>query len=89
MLMTLLNQDSSFLEDPSQTMRYAVSQLIGKVASLLQQNSSFSQIYLPPELSNINEKLLTQHSSTRNETAKSLFFIVYNSLRDLTTNTLT
>lgn len=54
MRITLLNQDASLLEDNSQTMRYAVSQLISKVGSLLQLNTSFSTIILPPELAPIN-----------------------------------
>ena len=35
MTITLLNQDASLLFDNAQTMRYAVSQLISKVGSLL------------------------------------------------------
>lgn len=46
---------------------------------------------LPPELSEINQKILalnqTRNNLDRNETIKSVFFIIYNSLRDLTTIT--
>jgi hypothetical protein len=70
-------------------MRYAVSQLIAKVGTMLQANTSASTIYLPPELSVINSMLnSTATPSTRNETLKSVFFIVFNSLRDLTSVTL-
>jgi hypothetical protein len=57
MTMTLLNQDASLLKDDKQTMRYAVSQIIAKVGTMLQRNNSASNIYLPPELSVINEMI--------------------------------
>jgi hypothetical protein len=53
MTITLLNQDSSLLFDSAQTMRYAISQLISKVGSLLQQDTSYDNVVLPPELSAI------------------------------------
>lgn len=58
MLMTLLNQDASLLFDNAQTMRYAVSQLISKVGSLLQDPNSYAAIVLPPELSTIYQRIL-------------------------------
>ena len=74
-------------------MRYAVSQLISKVGSLLQLTNSSGTIYLPPELSTINEMINNYNSTNgtskdRNDTQKQVFFIIYNSLRDLTTVTL-
>jgi len=76
-------------------MRYGVSQLISKVGSLLQLNTSFSTIILPPELAPINTFISQANNKTseipkndRNDLAKAVFFIVYNSLRDLTTVTL-
>jgi hypothetical protein len=38
-------------------MRYAISQLIGKVGTMLQRNESSSSVYLPPELSVINSMI--------------------------------
>jgi hypothetical protein len=73
-------------------MRYAVSQLISKVGSLLQLNTSFNTIYLPPEMSQIHQSILYNGTAPpqtdRNDTLKSVFFIIYNSLRDLTSVTL-
>lgn len=87
MKMTSLNQDATFLTDTQQTMRYAVSQLISKVGSLLQDPSSFANIQLPPELSQINVEVTGSNEAQRNDTEKQIFFIVYNSLRDLTSVT--
>jgi hypothetical protein len=70
-------------------MRYAISQLIAKVGTMLQANTSANSVYLPPELSVINDMLFRNRTpSDRNETLKSVFFIVFNSLRDLTSVTL-
>jgi hypothetical protein len=76
-------------------MRYAVSQLISKVGSLLQLNTSFNSIVLPPELSPINTFIYQQTNQTskippnnRDDLSKAVFFIVYNSIRDLTSVTL-
>lgn len=44
-------------------MRYAVSQLISKVGSLLQLNSSENTIYLPPELSTINQMIINYNNT--------------------------
>lgn len=53
MSITLLSQDARFIEDNSQNMRYAVTQLISKVGSMLQSNGSETRVYLPPELSTL------------------------------------
>lgn len=51
-------------------MRYAVSQLISKVGSLLQDPSSFANIQLPPELSQINVEVTGSNEAQRNDTEK-------------------
>ena len=53
--------------------------------------TSYKNIYLPPEQSLIQQTIMyngTTPAIDRNDTLKSVFFIVYNSLRDLTTVTL-
>lgn len=40
MSVTLLSQDAKLIQDNSQNMRYAVTQLISKVGSMLQGNGS-------------------------------------------------
>jgi len=70
-------------------MLYAVTQLVSKVGSLLQLNSSSPTIRLPPELSTIQQTISPPTTlPVRSDTDKAIFFIVYNSLRDLTTVTL-
>jgi len=53
MSITLLSQDALLIKDDSQNMRYAVTQLISKVGSMLQSNGSETRVYLPPELSTL------------------------------------
>jgi len=60
---------------------------------MLQSNGSETRVYLPPELSTLMVNYqLAQNSSytlpkTRNQTLTQSFYILYNSLRDLTTST--
>jgi|LauGreDrversion4_2_1035121.scaffolds.fasta_scaffold142398_2 hypothetical protein len=74
-------------------MRYAVTQLISKVGSMLQANNSETTVYLAPELTTLQTNYFRAVNSSyrvpknRNISEVNTFYIVYNSLLDLTSVT--